>query len=182
MSKREGVVALSNTEVEYMLSTHGSKESMWFQRLCSSIGFVQKEPRIGCQRSSAFFLAKNPSYHSNTKQIDVQIHFVKDMLDQEKVLLEKLVNLKYVAYSLEKYVSTAKFSWCRESTSIVSPFVTFLSIIRPTEGIFTDYEFLNFTPCHNMKQIKNKMCVQKHKYKYIVELNSIHTHIMHIPA
>ena len=40
MSKRQAIVALSTTEVEYMAATHASKEVVWLQRLCSSIGFV----------------------------------------------------------------------------------------------------------------------------------------------
>jgi hypothetical protein len=81
MSKRQGVVALSTIETEYMAATHGIKEVLWLQRLCSSIGFVQKSLTIGCDSSSAIFLTKNPSYHSKIKHIDVQFHFVKDMVE-----------------------------------------------------------------------------------------------------
>jgi hypothetical protein len=35
MSKRKAVVTLSTTEAEYMVATHGSKEAIWIQRLCS---------------------------------------------------------------------------------------------------------------------------------------------------
>jgi hypothetical protein len=38
MSKRQVVIALSTTEVEYMAATHGRKEAVWMQRLCSGIG------------------------------------------------------------------------------------------------------------------------------------------------
>ena len=81
MSKRQGVVALSTTETEYMAATHGIKEVLWLQRLCLSIGFVQKALTIGCDNSSAIFLTKNPAYHSKIKHIDVQCHFVKDMVE-----------------------------------------------------------------------------------------------------
>ena len=40
MSKRQSVVALSTTEVEYIAATHASKESFWLYRLCSSMGLV----------------------------------------------------------------------------------------------------------------------------------------------
>ena len=33
MSKKQDVVALSTTEVEYMAATHASKEVVWLQRL-----------------------------------------------------------------------------------------------------------------------------------------------------
>jgi len=40
MSKKQFVVALSTTELEYMVATHGSKDVFWLQRLCSSMGLV----------------------------------------------------------------------------------------------------------------------------------------------
>ena len=74
--------------------------------------------RIDCDSQSAIFLAKNPSYHSRTKHIDVQYHFVRDMVESMKVLLEKVDTLENVADSLTKSVSTKKFSWCREAMGI----------------------------------------------------------------
>jgi len=71
MSKKQYVVALSTTEAEYMATTHASKESVWLQRLCSSMGLVQEAIRIDCDSQSAIFLSKNPAYHSKTKHIDV---------------------------------------------------------------------------------------------------------------
>jgi hypothetical protein len=120
MSKRQAVVALSTTEAEYMAATHASKEAVWLQRLCSGIGLVQQAVRLDCDSQSAIFLAKNPTYHSKTKHIDVQYHFVRDMVEEKKVLLEKVDTLKNVADSLTKSVSTKKFSWCRVIMGIVA--------------------------------------------------------------
>eukprot|EP00253_Pinus_taeda_P029196 PITA_29196 len=63
MSKKQSVVALSTTEAEYMAATHASKEAVWLQRLCSSMGLVQGAIRIDCDSQSAILLAKNPAYH-----------------------------------------------------------------------------------------------------------------------
>ena len=71
MSKRQSVVALSTIEVEYIAATHASKEEVWLQRLCSSMGLVQQAIRIDYDSQSVIFLAKNPAYHSKTKHIDV---------------------------------------------------------------------------------------------------------------
>ena len=97
MSKKQSVVALSTTEAEYMAATHASKEAVWLQRLCSSMGLVQGAIRIDCDSQSAIFLAKNPTYHSKTKHIDVQYHFVRDMIEDKKVLLVKVDTLKNTA-------------------------------------------------------------------------------------
>jgi hypothetical protein len=66
--------------------------------------------RLDCDNRSAIFLAKNPTYHSKTKHIDVQYHFVRDMVEEKKVLLEKVDTLKNVADSLTKSMSTKNFS------------------------------------------------------------------------
>jgi phosphoribosyl-AMP cyclohydrolase len=80
MRKRQAVVELSTIEVEYMKSTHASKEAVWLQILCSGIGLVQQAVRIDCDSQSAIFLVKNLAYHSKTKHIDIQYHFVRDMV------------------------------------------------------------------------------------------------------
>jgi hypothetical protein len=110
MRKRKVVVALSTTKVQYMAATHASKEAVWLQRLCSSIRLVQHAVRIDCDIQSAIYLAKKPTYHSKTNHIDVQYHFVRDMVKEKKVLLMKVDTLKNVVDSLTKYVSTENFS------------------------------------------------------------------------
>jgi hypothetical protein len=59
-----------------------------------------------------FFLAKNPTYHSKTNHIDIQYHFVRDTVEENKLLMMKVDTLKNVEDSLKKYVSTEKFSCC----------------------------------------------------------------------
>jgi hypothetical protein len=107
-----------------MAATHASNEAVWLQRLCSSMGLVQQVVRIDCDSESAIFLAKNPTYHSKTKHIDIQYHFLRDMIEENKVLLMKVNTLKNVADSLTKSLSTEKFSQCRGSMAIVARLLT----------------------------------------------------------
>jgi hypothetical protein len=81
---------------------------------------VQHAVRIDYGSESAIFLVKNLPYHSKTMHIDVQYHFVRDMVEDKKVLLMKVDTLKNVADSLTKSVSTEKFFWCKETMGIVS--------------------------------------------------------------
>ena len=81
---------------------------------------VQQAVRLNCDCKSEIFLEKNPTYHSKTKHIDVQHHFVRVMVEEKKVLLEKVDTLNNVADSLTKFVSTENFSWCRVTMAIVS--------------------------------------------------------------
>jgi hypothetical protein len=76
--------------------------------------------KISCDSKSAIFLAKNPTYHSKTKHIDVQYHFMRDMVERNKVLLEKVDTLESIANSLTKSMNVVKFSWCREAITIAA--------------------------------------------------------------
>jgi hypothetical protein len=120
MSKRHAVIALSTIEVEYMAATHASKESIWLHRLCSNIGFEQKSMWINCDSHSEIFLEKNLAYHSKSKHIDLQHHFMRDMVNNKKVGMEKVDTLENIADSLTKSVSAMKLFLCREVMGITT--------------------------------------------------------------
>jgi hypothetical protein len=113
-------VALSTIEDEYMVATHAIKEEIWLIILCLGIRLVQKFVMIECDIHSGIFLVKNPTYHSKTKHIDIQYHFMRDMIEEKKVSLMKVDTLNNVLDSLTKYVRTEKLSWCRVSMGISS--------------------------------------------------------------
>ena len=77
-----------------MAATHANKETIWLQRLYSSFRFVQIVVRLDCDSQSAICMATNPSYHNKTNHIDMKYHFVRDMVEEKKVLLEKVETLK----------------------------------------------------------------------------------------
>ena len=101
-----------------MVATHASKEVVSLQILCSKIGFKQQVVRIDWDSQSAIFLAKNLAYHSKTKHIGLQYHFVRDMAESMKVLLKEVDILDNVTDSLTKSMSIEKFSWCRAAMGI----------------------------------------------------------------
>lgn len=72
MSKQKGLVALSTIEAEYMIVTHACKEAIWIKQIM-----------IYCSSQSAIYLAKNPIFHARTQHIDVQFHFIRDMVEDD---------------------------------------------------------------------------------------------------
>ena len=108
MSRKQFVVALSSTKVEYIATTHASKEAVWLQRLCTEIRFEQQVVRLECDSRSAIFLVKDPTYHSKTKHIDVKYNFVKEMVENGNVLLEKADTVKNITDFPTKSVSIGK--------------------------------------------------------------------------
>jgi hypothetical protein len=84
------------------------------------IGLVEQNVRIYCVSQNAIFLAKKLTYHSKTNHIDVQYHFVRDMIEDNKVFPMNVDTFKNVSYSLINYVRIEKLSRCREIMGIVS--------------------------------------------------------------
>lgn len=84
-----------------MVATHACKKAIFFKRLCSNIGFHVGQITISYDNQSVIFLVKNPTFHVIIKKIDVQFYFVRDMVEDRKVKLEKVDTLMNVANRLE---------------------------------------------------------------------------------
>jgi len=70
-SKKQKTIALSSTKVEYIASTHVTKEVLWIQHLLSEIGFPQLHPTlIYCDNQSCLALTKNPCFQYCLKYIE----------------------------------------------------------------------------------------------------------------
>lgn len=112
------MVAFSTKEVEYMAATYASKEAVWLQILGKGIGFNCKKIRLESNSQSAICLAKNPMYHVHTKHVDVQYHFVQEMVESWKVLIEKVDTLIKSTNYLMKPGPIDKFPWCRKAIGL----------------------------------------------------------------
>ena len=109
MSKRQSVIALSSTEAEYMALTHAAKEAIWLRRLCLELGFELGAIEVRCDNQGAIQLAKNPAFHSRTKHIDIQYHFIREKVEKKEVQLEKVDTTENSSDFLTKAVTGVKF-------------------------------------------------------------------------
>jgi hypothetical protein len=88
-SKKQGSVALSTTESEYMALLHALKEQIWLLRFLKEIGYnISDQNVIYCDNQSAIALAHNPEHHARTKHIDIQYHFVRNCVEDGTTRLE----------------------------------------------------------------------------------------------
>jgi hypothetical protein len=75
-SKLQKVVAISTTEVEYVVAIEASKEMIWLQRFMEELGKKQENNKLYCDSQSAIHLAKKLAFHSKTKNIQLRYHFI----------------------------------------------------------------------------------------------------------
>ena len=63
-----------------MAATQATKEAIWFRSFLHELGLdIESSPTtIFSDSQGSIALVKNPEYHSRTKHIDVQHHFVRE--------------------------------------------------------------------------------------------------------
>ncbi|KAK9181573.1 hypothetical protein WN944_024711 [Citrus x changshan-huyou] len=127
VSKLQTVVALSTTEAEYMAATQACKKA------------------ILIQSQSALHIARNLAFDSRTKHIGVQYHFVREVVEDGSVDLQKIHTKENLADVLTKPINADKFIWSRSSYGLAetcvsaSPinFLTAFKLIRSANDVLT---------------------------------------------
>ena len=88
-AKKQTTVALSSTEAEYAALTQAAKEFLWIRQLLTDLRRPTYVPRIlFTDNQGAIALAKNPQYHARTKHIDIQLHFIRQCVNNGQIDLE----------------------------------------------------------------------------------------------
>ncbi|XP_046847977.1 secreted RxLR effector protein 161-like [Xenia sp. Carnegie-2017] len=83
-SKRQGCVAKSTTEAEYLFLSTAYQEGVWLRRLLDSISITQIESTIIYKDNQrAIELSRNPKFHSRTKHIDVAYHYMREKVHEK---------------------------------------------------------------------------------------------------
>ncbi|KAH9684888.1 Integrase catalytic domain-containing protein [Citrus sinensis] len=110
VSKLQTIMALSTTEAEYMAATQACKEAIWIQWLLEELEHKQEKIYVFCDCQNALHIARNPAFHSRTKHIGVQYHFVREVVEDRSVNLQKIHTKENLVDVLTKSINTDKFA------------------------------------------------------------------------
>jgi hypothetical protein len=87
-TKRQEIISLSTTEVEYVAATHTTKEALWLTSLLGELYGDFKGPvTLYSDNQSAIALTKDHQYHARTKHINIHFHFIRWVIEQGKMKL-----------------------------------------------------------------------------------------------
>ncbi|KAI4299822.1 hypothetical protein L6164_033247 [Bauhinia variegata] len=78
----------------------------------------QEKISLFCHSKSALHLARNPAFHSKTKHIRVQYHFVREKVEEGTVDMQKIHTKDNLSDFLTKAANTDKFVWCQSSSGL----------------------------------------------------------------
>jgi len=111
--------ALSTTEAEYMAAVDAGKEAIWLKGLVSSLGMEQEVTKLHCDSQSAIYLAKDQTFHSRTKHIEVRYHKIREWIEEGQVVLQKIDTSENPADMMTKVVNREKFELCSKLLNVL---------------------------------------------------------------
>ncbi|KAL5780562.1 hypothetical protein ACOSQ2_011299 [Xanthoceras sorbifolium] len=85
-SKKQHVVARSSTEAEYRSLSQVVTDVIWLKSLLTELGFPTSSPAVvWCDNMGANALALNPVYHSRTKHVEIDVHFIREKVASKEI-------------------------------------------------------------------------------------------------
>jgi hypothetical protein len=91
---------------------------LWMKQLLSDYGFTQRTMEIHCDNTSAINIPKNPVQHSSTKHIDIQYHFIRDLVESRVISLSVMPIENQLADILTKHLNGGRFDSLRQAIGI----------------------------------------------------------------
>ena len=81
MSKNQGSISLSTTEVEYIAAATRCTQVLWMIQTLEDleVKYVDLIP-LNCDNTNAISISKNPVLESNTQHIPNKYHFLRDQV------------------------------------------------------------------------------------------------------
>ena len=117
-SKKQNSISLSTAEAEYIAAGSCCTQLLWMKQMMIDYGFDLKTLTIFCDNTSAINISKNPVQHSRTKHIDIRHHFIRELVENDVVILEHVETSKQIADIFTKALDAVRFSSLRKSLGV----------------------------------------------------------------
>lgn len=119
-SRIQRVFSRSSTESEYRALADSAAEVRWITSLLTELGLKLSQPAmIWCDNLSAKALAANPVQHARSKHIEIDVHFVRDMILSNEVDVHYVPSSLQVADCFTKALSQSQFEKNRSKLGLV---------------------------------------------------------------
>ena len=119
-SKKQSILALSSTEVEYIAATMAAQECIWIKCLMGdTFGKVDCTMKIQCDNGSANNLGSNPIFHGGRKHIEVCHHFIREEVFNQEIELKGVHTSAQVADIFAKALEKPDFGKFRVSLGTI---------------------------------------------------------------
>lgn len=117
--KKQHTVARSSTEAEYRSLESTAAEMSWLCQLFRDLHQpIPTCPTVWIDNISAMSLAMNPVFHARTKHIEVDYHFVRELVTRKLLNLQYVHTMDQVADIFTKALSPTRFKILQHKLSV----------------------------------------------------------------
>lgn len=114
-SQKQGTVALSSCEAEYMAACAATCQAMWLREMVSEVtGEPARTVVLKVDNTSAIALVKNPVFHDRSKHIKSRFHYIGECVGDNEVSVEHISGKEQRADILTKALAKIKFNEMRD--------------------------------------------------------------------
>ncbi|CAN6693381.1 unnamed protein product [Malus baccata var. baccata] len=133
-SKKQKTVSRSHVEAEYRQLAYSAAKLSWLRSLFRDLHFHLVQPTIWCDNVSSIALASNPVFHSRTKHLEVDYHYVREKVVRGQLLVNYICSQDQLADLFTKGLSSFRFKLLVSKLPVVSPTVSLRGDVRPSHG------------------------------------------------
>lgn len=115
------MVALSSIEAEYRALSQAAIELVWIQNLFQELGIaINSVPTLWCDNMSAGTLSSNLVFHARTKHIEIDVHYVRELVAKKRLSVQYVPSEYQVADVLTKALAAHRFHFLKEKLTVLS--------------------------------------------------------------
>ena len=108
-SKKQTTITLSSTEAEYIALSEAGREACWLRSLYEELGYIQTAPNlIKGDNDGSIAMARNPQFHKRSKHIAIRWHWVRNLVQDNQIVIESCRDPEQTADILTKGLSRPK--------------------------------------------------------------------------
>jgi hypothetical protein len=98
-SKKQNCVAKSTMEVEYISYSTAVSNVVWIERFIESLNLsINNRPvNVFCNNKSTISLIKNGAHSTKGKHIDINNHYIQDIVEKGEIKVEFISSTEMVA-------------------------------------------------------------------------------------
>lgn len=108
-SKKQKTVSTSTTEAEYIAIGHAAREGVWIKRFINELQLQVTGLSLKGDNEASLNLMKNPESRHRTKHIDVQHHYVRELVNDKELEIEWVPGAMMLADGMTKALTVDLF-------------------------------------------------------------------------